>query len=242
MHNRQASSRSRPPSTWATSRWPSTSRRRPAPGRWTTSRSGSRRWPGCWAPCPAPGTCWRGTTEIEATAWRTRERQRPESRVRGDNPRLRVIALTLLVLLVAGTIWARLFYWQVMQHGELSKWAVRQYEQVVPLPPARGILYDRDLRPLAVNTTVYSIFISPAAVRPDQRGQVAASLSQLLGVDHDQLLGLLASGRQFAYVARRQPKEKADQVQAAALPGVGLEPEQQRSYLPGGSDGSLAAN
>jgi cell division protein FtsI/penicillin-binding protein 2 len=162
--------------------------------------------------------------------------------VRGDNPRLRVIALTLVVLVVAGTIWARLFYWQVLQHGELSKWAVRQYEQVVPLPPARGVVYDRDLRPLAVNTTVYSVFLSPAAVPPDQRARVAATLSQVLGVDHDQLLAVLASGHQFAYVARRQAKEKADQVQTAALPGVGLEPEQQRSYLPGGSDGSLAAN
>jgi cell division protein FtsI/penicillin-binding protein 2 len=162
--------------------------------------------------------------------------------VRGDNPRLRVIALTLMVLVVAGSIWARLFYWQVLQHGELSNWAVRQYEQVVPLPPARGVVYDRDLRPLAVNTTVYSVFVSPTAVPPDQRALVATTLSQLLGVDHDQLLGVLGSGHQFAYVARRQAKEKADQVQAAALPGVGLEPEQQRSYLPGGSDGSLAAN
>jgi stage V sporulation protein D (sporulation-specific penicillin-binding protein) len=65
----------------------------------------------------------------------------------------------------------------------------------------------------------------------------------MLGVDHDRLLGSLASGRQFAYVARRQAKDKADQVRAAGLPGVGLEPEQQRSYLPGGSDGaSLAGN
>jgi len=162
--------------------------------------------------------------------------------VRGDNPRLRVLALTLLVLMVAGSIWARLFYWQVLQHGELAKRAVRQYEQVVPLPPARGIVYDRDLRPLAVNTTVYSIFVSPVAVPPDQRAQVAATLSQVLGVDRDHLLAVLASGHQFAYVARRQAKDKADHVQAAALPGVGLEPEQQRSYLPGGSDGSLAAN
>ena len=162
--------------------------------------------------------------------------------MRGDNPRLRVLALTLVVLMVAGSIWARLFYWQVLQHGELAKRAVRQYEQVVPLPPARGIVYDRDLRPLAVNTTVYSIFVSPVAVPPDQRAQVAATLSQVLGVDRDHLLAVLASGHQFAYVARRQAKDRADQVQAAALPGVGLEPEQQRSYLPGGSDGSLAAN
>jgi len=155
---------------------------------------------------------------------------------------MRVLWLLTACLLLASVIWGRLVYWQGLQHGELSKWAVRQYEQVVPLPPARGVIYDRELRPLAVNTTVYSVFVSPTAVPPDQRALVATTLSQLLGVDHDQLLGVLGSGHQFSYVARRQAKEKADQVHAAALPGVGLEPEQQRSYLPGGSDGSLAAN
>jgi cell division protein FtsI/penicillin-binding protein 2 len=153
-----------------------------------------------------------------------------------------VIALAMTVLILAGSIWARLFYWQVLEHGELSQWAAGQYEKVVPLPATRGVLYDRDLRPLAVNTTVYSVFVSPAAVPPEDRERVAATLTSLLGVDHDKLLGVLGSGRQFAYVARRQAKEKADQVQAAALPGVGLEAERQRSYLPGGSDGSLAAN
>jgi len=163
--------------------------------------------------------------------------------VRGDNPRARVISLTLVILVVASTVWTRLFYWQVVEHGELSQWAARQYENVVPLPAARGVLYDRDLHPLAVNTTVYSVFVSPVAVPPEGRAHVASALSQLLGVDHDQLLGALASGRQFAYVARRQAKDRADQVRAAALPGVGLESEQQRSYLPGGSDGgSLASN
>jgi len=153
-----------------------------------------------------------------------------------------VIALTLLMLLTAGAIWGRLVYWQVLQHGELSQWAADQYQKVVPLPATRGILYDRELRPLAVNTTVYSVFVSPAAVPPDRRVEVATTLGRILGVNQDQLLGTLASGGQFAYVSRRQAKEKADLVEAAALPGVGLEPEQQRSYLPGGGDGSLAAN
>ena len=163
--------------------------------------------------------------------------------MRGDNPRYRVIALTLAILVVASAIWGRLFYWQIVEHGQLSQWATRQYENVVPLPPARGVLYDRDLHPLAVNTTVYSVFVSPLSVPVEERAHVAGTLTQLLGVDHDQLLAALGSGKQFAYVARRQAKDRADQVKAAALPGVGLEPEAQRSYLPGGADGgSLAAN
>jgi cell division protein FtsI/penicillin-binding protein 2 len=64
----------------------------------------------------------------------------------------------------------------------------------------------------------------------------------VLGVDKDKLMATLASGSKFAYVQRRFPKEKADQLKALKLPGVGLEDETQRSYLPGIAGGTLAAN
>ncbi len=159
------------------------------------------------------------------------------------NPRLRVVAVSLVVALLAAAIWTRLAYWQVLEHGRLSQYASLQYVHDVPLPATRGVIYDRGLQPLAVNVTVYSIFVSPNAVPPADRERVAGGLSQALGVDQSQLLATLSSNKAFAYVARRQPKEKADQVSELRLPGVGLEPEPQRSYLPGGAPGgSLAAN
>ena len=88
-------------------------------------------------------------------------RIRARTVVRGENPRLRIVALGLVVALFAGAIWTRLAYWQVVQHGRLSDWAAKQYEHVVPLPPARGVILDRQGQPLAVNTTIYSVFVSP---------------------------------------------------------------------------------
>jgi cell division protein FtsI/penicillin-binding protein 2 len=52
----------------------------------------------------------------------------------------------------------------------------------------------------------------------------------------------LASGAKFAYIARRFSKDKADVLKAMLLPGVGLEEEQQRAYLPSIANSSLAAN
>ncbi len=164
--------------------------------------------------------------------------------VRGENPRLRVVALGLVVALFAGAIWTRLAYWQLVEHGRLSDWAAKQYEHVVPLPPARGVIYDRQGQPLVLNTTVYSVFVSPDNIPAAERESVASGLAQAIGADHDAVLKTLGSGKKFAYIARRQPKDKADAVRALHLAGVGLEPEQQRSYLPGGAgDGTtLAAN
>src|SRR5437870_3199905 len=53
----------------------------------------------------------------------------------------------------------------------------------------------------------------------------------------------LASNTKFAYIQRRFAKTKADQLRPLKLPGVGLQEETQRSYLPGIASGStLAAN
>src|SRR5205085_2013698 len=86
-------------------------------------------------------------------------------------------------------------------------------------------------------------FVSPDQVAPEDRGRVATGLASVLGVDKTGLMTTLASSSKFAYVSRRFAKAKADQLRALKLPGVGLQEETQRSYLPGIASGTtLAAN
>src|SRR5260221_3760102 len=157
--------------------------------------------------------------------------------------RLRILALLLVAALLAGAVWARLAYWQVLRHVQLSAQAQAQYHEVVELPAVRGAIFDRNLTQLVVNTTVYSAFVSPDQVAQGVRERVADGLSTVLGVDKAGVMQTLESGSKFAYVLRRFPKAKADQLRALKLPGVGLEEETQRSDLPGIAPGStLAAN
>src|SRR6266849_6649732 len=125
--------------------------------------------------------------------------------------RFRILALVVVAALLAGTVWARLAYWQVLRHVQLSAQAQAQYHELVQLPAVRGVVFDRNMTQL--------------------------------GVDTAGVMETLASGAKFAYVLRRFPKAKADELRALKLPGVGLEDETQRSYLPGIAPGtSLAAN
>lgn len=164
-------------------------------------------------------------------------------RPRQELPRLRLLWLPVAAVLVAGAIWGRLAYWQIGQHGYLSRIATEQYLDRIPLPASRGVVYDRDLRPLALDTTVYDVTLAPDLVRPEERGQVAKALAGALGVDPSGVLQMLESGRKFAYVARRQPQERADRIRQMRLPGVYLQPQEQRTYLPGGTpDVSLASS
>jgi cell division protein FtsI/penicillin-binding protein 2 len=153
-----------------------------------------------------------------------------------------VLALVLAATLVTGVIWTRLAYWQVVRHATLAAAAQAQYHELVELPATRGAIFDRNLKQLVVNTTVYSAFVSPDQIPDDQRARVALALGQVLGADANKVNQTLASGAKFAYIARRFSKDKADQLKAMLLPGVGLEEEQQRAYLPGIASSSLAAN
>jgi cell division protein FtsI/penicillin-binding protein 2 len=163
---------------------------------------------------------------------------------RVGSTRLRVLAMLLAALVLAGMVWSRLAYWQVARHGQLASQAQAQYREVVELPAIRGAIFDRHLTQLVVNTTVYSAFVSPDQVPPAWRDRVTTALVTIVGADHAKVTTTLGSGAKFAYISpRRFVKDKADRLRALKLPGVGLEEETQRSYLPGITTGTtLAAN
>lgn len=163
-------------------------------------------------------------------------------RPRPELPRLRVMWLLAAAILLATAIWGRLAYWQVAQHSALAAQAQAQYQTRIPLPASRGMIFDRDGRPLALDATVYDVTLAPDFVAPSQREQVAGGLAGVLGVAPDHVMQLLESGAKFEYVARRQSKDRADQLSALKLPGVYLQAVEQRQYLPGGQQGATLAS
>ena len=153
-----------------------------------------------------------------------------------------MLSMLVVALILAGAVWSRLAYWQVAEHGRLTMQAQAQYREFVQLPALRGAIFDRNLTQLVVNTTVYSAFVSPDQIAPEDRDRVASGLASVLGVDRSKVLTTVQSSAKFAYIARRFAKAKADQLRALKLPGVGLQEETQRSYLPGIAPGTTLAS
>jgi cell division protein FtsI (penicillin-binding protein 3) len=168
---------------------------------------------------------------------------RPGAGTRGDTTRLRVLWLLAIVLLLAGSVWGRLVYWQIAEHGALSRMAARYHVADFTLPAVRGEIHDRNGSPLAINVAVYDVTVSPSDIPASDRGHIADALAGILGLQRADVMAILSSGRAFAYVAHRQPKAIADRIDALQLSGVNLESEPARQYQPGGSsDVSLASS
>jgi len=175
-------------------------------------------------------------------ATRALSSKRPGKVERVGSARLRVISMLAIAMVLAGMVWSRLAYWQVAEHGQLALAAQAQYREFVPLPALRGAIFDRNLTQLVVNTTVYSAFVSPDQITPGERQSVAGALASILGADNASVTAILQSNVKFAYIARRVSKTKADRLRALKLPGVGLQEETQRSYLPGAYAGTTLAS
>jgi cell division protein FtsI (penicillin-binding protein 3) len=101
----------------------------------------------------------------------------------------------------------------------------------VELAAARGAIFDRDGRDLALSVPRTTITANPRLVT-DPLAQ-AQALSPILGMDELALRDVLSKDKAFVYVARRVADDVALQVRALGLPGIEFQQEPAR-VLPGG--------
>jgi len=76
----------------------------------------------------------------------------------------RLAIASAFVLLIFGLLGLRFFYLQIVRHGELSTLAEANRIAVLPVPPNRGIILDRNGVVLAHNYSAYTLEIRPQDV------------------------------------------------------------------------------
>ncbi|MBW2497645.1 MAG: penicillin-binding protein 2 [Deltaproteobacteria bacterium] len=99
------------------------------------------------------------------------------------------------------------------------------------LAPARGAIFDRDGRELAITIESASIYALPRLVQ--DRAATAARLAEVLDLDAGRLARRLAERDRFTYLARWVSGERAERLRALDLPGIGIDREPRRSYPAG---------
>ncbi len=99
------------------------------------------------------------------------------------------------------------------------------------LSAARGTIFDRTGRELAITTEAPSIYALPRLI--EDREATSRALATALGVDEKSVTKRLAANGRFTYIARWVEPEQAARVRALELTGVGIDSEPRRSYPAG---------
>jgi cell division protein FtsI (penicillin-binding protein 3) len=135
----------------------------------------------------------------------------------------------------AVAISARLFWLQIVRHNDYVERAEKQQQRTFEVAPRRGVLYDRNMRELAMTVQVDSIYAVPSEI--DDQKAAARTLAAIVHTDpedkptsEDQIAHHLDEGKNFAWVARRVTPEVASRVRGLNMKGIYFQKEFQRFY------------
>ncbi len=156
----------------------------------------------------------------------------------------RVLLAAALVTLIAIALVGRAFWLQVMQHAHYVVLSQGNRARIEPLPPNRGIIFDRAGRVIAENTPAYQLEL----IR-EQAGDLEDALARLVRFgllepgDVGRVRQLVLSRRSFEAVPFLLQLDDAEVARYAVhrheLPGVLLETRMARHY-PYGTVGAHA--
>src|SRR5277367_5287782 len=130
----------------------------------------------------------------------------------------------------------RLGWLQVVRHSDFVHRAALQQQRTFEVAPRRGMLYDRNLRELAVTVQVDSVYAVPSELG-DNRASAAEILAEIVHADptdnftsQQQMLARFNGSRNFAWVARKVDPGIAERLRELNLKGVYFQKEFKRFY------------
>lgn len=154
----------------------------------------------------------------------------------------RSLRLLILLVLVLAALVIRIGYWQIVRGNEMKEAVMRQQTGQTAINPSRGTIYDRNHKVLAESATVNTVVCNPQQIKKDNAANVVAStLSEILGMDKEEILEKITKDNQFQYIKKRITVEEADAIKkikdgsvdkemAKLFSGVYFEEDSKRYY------------
>ncbi len=148
----------------------------------------------------------------------------------------------IVAFLVLG---GRLFYLQIIMHDKYEADAISQQTRQTVVSAARGTIYDRNGRALAMSATVSNVFVSPAELEREMKAEnpnvnenpetIARDLAAMLNVDYKSILEKFKDTESwYKTVKMKVEDDVADKVRAYInkndLKSVHLETSTKRYY------------
>jgi penicillin-binding protein 2 len=147
----------------------------------------------------------------------------------------RTVVAAVLVLMLLGMLIGRLVYLQIIAHEHFTTLSRDNRVKLVPVPPTRGLIYDRNGVLLAGNRPAYSLEITPERVK--DLDATLAGLAEVVAIsdeDRERFDKLRRRQRRFESIPIRlqlEPEEAAAfAVQRHRFPGVDIAARLLRYY------------
>lgn len=147
----------------------------------------------------------------------------------------RIVLMFIVMMMMAFLLIFRVGYLQTTQYQRFSQLAQNNRVDLVPLPPVRGLIYDRNGEILAQNFRVYNLEILPDQI--DDMPQLLDQLGQLVELTSEDLERFRALLRRRPSFERQTLRANLSEKEASRLavnlhryPGAELKARLQRHY------------
>jgi cell division protein FtsI (penicillin-binding protein 3) len=142
--------------------------------------------------------------------------------------KMRILLVSLFFMGSFAAIVAKAVQLQIYRSRWLSQIATDQYEKSLTTSGKRGIIYDRNMREMAVSVKVTSIAAYPSRIKDIKAS--AQALAKILKLDARELKKRLTTDKSFVWIKRKTTAKETSLVKELHLPGIDFVQEFNRYY------------
>ncbi|TDB48469.1 peptidoglycan DD-transpeptidase MrdA [Photorhabdus luminescens] len=147
----------------------------------------------------------------------------------------RALVAFIIILVLTGILIANLYHLQITRHEDYQTRSNENRIKLVPIAPSRGIIYDRNGTPLALNRTIYQLEIIPEKVENLQ--QTLNDLRNVIDLTDEDIANFEKERKRSRRFTSIPLKTSLDHIQVARFavnqyrfPGFEIKGYQRRFY------------
>lgn len=141
----------------------------------------------------------------------------------------RLLSLIIIVCIVFGSLFVRLFYLQVVNASTLQQKAESQWTRDLPITAERGLIYDCNGVALAVSYTTYNVYTRYREIK--DLNEVALFLARTLNMSYNTIFEKISKSNVSETLIKLQVKQElAEKILESDLKGIFLSENVTRYY------------
>ena len=142
--------------------------------------------------------------------------------------RERITFLFIILIVFYFLLVYRLYNIQIVQSSKFKEIAEQEHLTSFSIVGERGNIYDRNLKKLAVNVNVQSLFAIPSKIKNPQ--ETTRLLSSILNLETKEVFNKLNQKRSFVWIKRKLTDKEVAEIKKLNLDGLDFLDESKRYY------------